>query len=63
MKVKSLNVEISQLKNQISKIKTTCSDLEKEKKKLKTNFSRRENEFVDEIINQQEKSKSWKICL
>ena len=56
MNIKSLNMEIS-------KIKTTCSVLEKEKKKLKTDFSKRENEFVDEIINQQEKSKSWKICL
>ncbi|GKC73383.1 hypothetical protein Tco_1119266, partial [Tanacetum coccineum] len=48
--ITALNEEISNLEKQLSKEKATVSSLQEEKKRLKSDFKIREDEFLDKQI-------------
>ncbi|GKD35648.1 hypothetical protein Tco_1251157 [Tanacetum coccineum] len=50
IQITALNEEIANLNNQLSKEKSTVSLLQEEKKKLKSDFKTREDEFLDKQI-------------
>ncbi|GJU55233.1 hypothetical protein Tco_1228947 [Tanacetum coccineum] len=54
--ITTLNEEIANLNNQLSK-KTTVSYLQEERKKLKTDFKKREDDFLDKHIQAEKKIK------
>ena len=49
-KIKSLNAEISDLQNQLSKQKTAYTNLEKERDELKKDFAKKEDKLLAEIV-------------
>ncbi|GJR64635.1 hypothetical protein Tco_0010700 [Tanacetum coccineum] len=55
--ITALNKEITNLNNQLSKQKSTVSLLQEEKKKLKSDFKTREDEFLDKLIQSEKKNK------
>ncbi|GJR71938.1 hypothetical protein Tco_0084303 [Tanacetum coccineum] len=55
--ITTLNEEIANLNNQLSKEKSTISYLQEERKKLKTNFKACEDEFIDKLIQAEKKIK------
>ncbi|GJZ04048.1 hypothetical protein Tco_0537323 [Tanacetum coccineum] len=55
--IKTLNEEIENLNNQLSKQKSTVSYLQEERKKLKTDFKARKEEFLDKQIQAEKKIK------
>ncbi|GKC79374.1 retrovirus-related pol polyprotein from transposon TNT 1-94 [Tanacetum coccineum] len=55
--ITTLNEEISNLNNQLSKEKSTVSSLQEEKKKLKSDFKIREDEHLDKQIQLENKIK------
>ncbi|GKA06046.1 hypothetical protein Tco_0685166 [Tanacetum coccineum] len=56
-KITTLNEEIANLNNQLSKEKSTISFLQEEKKKLKSDFKIREDELLDKQIQLENKIK------
>jgi hypothetical protein len=48
--INSLNQEISELTNQLSKQKTAYSNLEKERDELKKDFAKKEDKLLEEIV-------------
>ncbi|GJW75747.1 hypothetical protein Tco_0135117 [Tanacetum coccineum] len=57
--IMTLNEEIANLNNQLSKEKSTVSYLQQEKKKLKSDFKIREDEFLDKQIQHENKIKEF----
>ncbi|GKA82595.1 hypothetical protein Tco_0789343 [Tanacetum coccineum] len=55
--ITTLNDEITNLNNQLSKEKSTVSFLQQEKEKLKSDFIRREDELFDKLIQSEKKIK------
>ncbi|GJS80663.1 hypothetical protein Tco_0730544 [Tanacetum coccineum] len=55
--ITTLNEEIANLNNQISKEKSTVSSLQEEKKKLKSDFKTHEDELLDKQIQLENKIK------
>ncbi|GKD07600.1 hypothetical protein Tco_1187285 [Tanacetum coccineum] len=55
--ITTLNEEIANLNNQLSKEKSTVSYLQQEKKKLKSDFKTREDELLDKQIQLENKIK------
>ncbi|GKB13214.1 hypothetical protein Tco_0847137, partial [Tanacetum coccineum] len=55
--IKTLNEEIANLNNQLSKEKSIVSSLQEEKKKLKSDFKIREDELLDKQIQLEKKIK------
>ena len=49
-KIKTLNAEISDLQNQLSKQKSTYTNIEKERDELKKDFAKKEDKLLNEII-------------
>ena len=49
-KIKTLNAEISDLQNQLSKQKSAYTNLEKERDELKKDFEKKEDKLLNEII-------------
>jgi predicted nucleic acid-binding Zn-ribbon protein len=54
-KIKSLNAEIYDLQNQLSKQKSAYTNLEKERDELKKEFAKKEDKLLDEIIESEHK--------
>ncbi|GJS31246.1 hypothetical protein Tco_0491866 [Tanacetum coccineum] len=57
--ITTLNKEIANLNNQLSKEKSTVSSLQEEKKKLKSDFKIREDELLDKKIQLENKIKEF----
>ncbi|GJZ04464.1 hypothetical protein Tco_0537739 [Tanacetum coccineum] len=55
--IKTLNEEIANLNNQLSKEKSTVSFLQQERKKLKNDFKTWEDELLDKLIESEKKNK------
>ncbi|GJR41745.1 hypothetical protein Tco_1309848 [Tanacetum coccineum] len=59
--ITTLNEEIANLNNQLSKEKSTVSYLQEERKKLKDDFKTREDELLDKLVQSKKKIKELDI--